>query len=296
MVKKKKYNIDMARKSLFDIIDEFEVSPARAFSRILYFFDGKTYTTTYSNYGHTLKYYINNYLFGSLPIRKAGESNIDELLCDIDLSLHGNNKKTFDDVFLLIELIVCCFDSYSRCNIKYFFVDEKNGRSIFNETMQCVNEILLATNHELVETKRGRIVIQSDSVMEQAVFATEDEELSVLLYKYRHYSNNISDKKQILVQIINKLEPRIQQKKNSKSHDRYYETADTINNIANNFNVRHNNTSGSKKKSYACELTEEEQEYWYDQLYNAILIMILEDDFLGAKNKLESVQKNKVSE
>ena len=99
-----------------------------------------------------------------------------------------------------------------------------------------------------------------------------------------------------MVQIINKLEPRIQQKKNSKSHDRYYETADTINNIANNFNVRHNNTSGSKKKSYACELTEEEQEYWYDQLYNAILIMILEDDFLGAKNKLESVQKNKVSE
>lgn len=69
---KRKYNVGMARKTLYDIIDEFEVSPAQAFSRILYYFDGKVYDTTYCNYGHTLKYYINDYLFKSLPIRKAG--------------------------------------------------------------------------------------------------------------------------------------------------------------------------------------------------------------------------------
>lgn len=283
----------MARKSLYDIIDEFEVSPAQAFSRILHFFDGKAYETIYCNCGQTLKDYINEYLFKSLPIRKAGESSIDELLHDIGLSLRGGNKKTFDDVFLLIELIACCFDSYDQCNIKYFFVDEKNGSSIFSETMQCINEILLATDHRLIETKRGRIVIQNDLAMEQAIMTTDDEDLSVLLYKYRHFSNDILDKKRILIQIVNKLEPMIQQKKKSKIRNRFYETADTVYNIANNFNVRHNNISGNNKKECACRLTEEEQEYWYDQLYNAIIIMILENDFSVMKNKLEVAQKNR---
>lgn len=281
----------MTRKSLYDIIDEYEISPTKAFSRICYYFDGITYSTNYTNCSHNLKYYINKHLFKDLPIRRAGQLDIDDLLLDIGLKpLDG--KKNFDDVFLLIEFIVCCFDSFNQCNIKYFFVNEMDGSCIFKEVMRCIDEILLSTNHKLIETKRGRIVIQNDPAMEQAVLATEDEDLSVLLYKYRHYSNNASDKKQILVQIINKLEPKIQQKKSSKSHNRYYETADTIYNIANNFNVRHNNTSGSKKKEYACGLTEEEQEYWYDQLYNAIIIMILENDFSVMKGKLEVVQKS----
>jgi hypothetical protein len=39
-------------------------------------------------------------------------------------------------------------------------------------------------------------------------------------------------------------------------------------------------------------LTEEEQEYWYDQLYNAIIIMILENDYSVMKGKLEVAQKS----
>lgn len=277
----------MARKTLYDIIDEYEISPTTAFSRIRYYYDHAEYCADPSGYfTETLKDYIEYKIFKNLPIRKAGQINLSDLLQDIGLS-HLSEAKTFDDLFLFIELLACCQDNMpSKQSPDYAL-----GKEMFDEAFRCINEILITTGHKLVGPKDRRIVIQIDSTMEEAISKTDDEELSILLYKYRHYSNDNNDRKQILRSILSALAPEIQTSKKNSSKNRLHDVANRIDNIANNFNIRHNNTAGKDKNNYASNLTEAEQAYWYDALYGAILLFILEKDFDKTKEKLQEIRK-----
>lgn len=196
-------------------------------------------------------------------------------------------SKTFDDVFLFIEFISCCYNvaqkrqSYSSWR----------AESIFENMAICISGILDATNHKLVDSKEGKIVIQSNSAMEEAIEEV-DENLGVLLYKYKHYSNTLDDKKQILRNILSALAPEIQTAKKNSTKNRLYDVANRIDDIANNFNIRHNNMAGKDENYYASNLTDVEQEYWDDALYKAILLFILEKDYDRAKDKLQKLRTN----
>ena len=276
----------MARKTLYDIIDEYEISPTTAFSRVRHYYDDAEYYTDSSGYfTETLKAYIENHIFENLPIRKAGQINLSDLLQDIGLS-HLSGTKSFDDLFLFIELLACCQDSMpSKQSPDYAL-----GKEMFDEAFKCINEILTTTNHKLVGPKNKRIVIQTDPTMEEAIEKVSDEELCVLLYKYKRYDNTLDGKKQILRNILSTLAPEIQTAKKNGTKNRLHDVANRIDDIANNFNVRHNNTAGKDKNNYASNLTDAEQGYWYDALYEAILLFMLEKDFDKAKDKLQKLR------
>mgnify|MGYP007105066719 CR=1 FL=1 len=71
--------------------------------------------------------------------------------------------------------------------------------------------------------------------------------------------------------------------------------------MLNNFNLRHNNIDTSSKKHYkkvVAEMTDEELEEWYDELYQMILLVFLELDnkgrtikFIAIKDKIENEEK-----
>ena len=279
----------MARKNLYEIINNYALDSTTAFSRIRYYFDEARYYTDQNEYFDiNLREYIEKYIFDRLPIRKAGQIDLSDLLHDIGLnSLSG--QKSFDDLFIFIELLACCEDNMPSSGFLYYGV----GKQMFNAIFKCINEVLSSINYRLVESKDGRIIIQNDPIMEEAINATEDEDLAILLYKYRRYGNAIEDKKQILLAILNVLAPEIQERRKSTKTNRYKETAIKIDNISNNFNIRHNNKNGKDKKEYAANLSDQEQEYWLDSLYETILVFILEKNYRKSSELLEKIQKPK---
>lgn len=245
----------MARKTLYDIISENELSPNKAFSRLLYYYGRDTIIEDDWGYKQTFKDLIEQYAFEVLPIRTTGQINLSDLMKDIGLDkLSG--EKNFDDVFLFTEFILCCHDTLmNQVSFPYRY---NNG--LFRNLLSCIDGILDATNHKIVKTPKGKIVIQADPAMEEAVEKVDDD-LSVLLYKYKHYSNTFDDKKQILRSVLSTLAPEIQAAKKNSTKNRLTDVANRIDDIANNFNIRHNNTAGKDKNDYASNLTEAEQAY-----------------------------------
>ncbi|MBR2695478.1 hypothetical protein IKE86_01010 [Candidatus Saccharibacteria bacterium] len=274
----------MARKTLYDIIEENELKPTVAFARLRYYYERDIIIEDDWGYQQSFKKLVELYAFEILPIRNAGQINLSDLMKDIGLN-NLSGEKSFDDVFLFIEFIMCCYDTLmSQVSFPY-----RHNSNSFKNLINCINGILSATNCKLVKTPKGKIVIQEDQTAEE-VIKKVDESLGILLYKYKHYKNDLNDKKQILCNILSTLAPEIQTAKKNGTKNRLHDVANRIDDIANNFNVRHNNTVGKDKNDYASNLTDVEQEYWYDALYEAILLFILEKDYDKAKDKLQKLR------
>lgn len=121
------------------------------------------------------------------------------------------------------------------------------------------------------------------------------ENVSYKVISYNHHSmqGEIDKKKQILLTLANILEPRrneLEGMNNQFTSDLFY--------AFNNFNIRHNNidSNGTKYKKTIAELTQEQLEKWYDNVYQMCLLafMLLENKSIKTEfNKLKSEIENK---
>ena len=60
--------------------------------------------------------------------------------------------------------------------------------------------------------------------------------------------------------------------------------------MLNCFHVRHNNKIGPKAQEYIVALTDKQLEKWYDDLYNAILSVIIINDHIPVQTELASLK------
>ena len=115
-----------------------------------------------------------------------------------------------------------------------------------------------------------------------AVAECVDEELAYQIVKYNHYTlkGDISKKKEILLKLGSELEPKRKQLSPINSQ---LET--NIFFMLNNLNIRHNNRSKKDKnyKEYVAKMKKNKLEEWYDELYQMMLLAMLE---------LEQVERN----
>ena len=63
------------------------------------------------------------------------------------------------------------------------------------------------------------------------------------------------------------------------------------NNMLNNLDIRHNNRAGKKKNALATNITDEELENWYDELYQLLLFCVLIKDNKERKDKMTEFLK-----
>ena len=115
------------------------------------------------------------------------------------------------------------------------------------------------------------------------------ESLSYRLISYNHYSmkGNLAEKKTTLLDLANLLEPQrtnLERIDKTFSSDLFY--------TFNIFHIRHNNIDqlGTKYKKPVGDLSDEQLEYWYDEVYQMCLLAFMRLEHIDRKKKFDSLK------
>ena len=261
----------MPRRSIYDVLEVEEFNPNGEYERLKHKFFRE-----YRFDGDSLRERSKK-VFSRIEVRGTC-IDIDDFTkrLGIDFSKGYHNQ---DELFDFIELIVLIHDS----DPGPAFVKDDEYSSVFRN----INIILEKTAHKLIRTDKGRIVVPADAVAEEAaeIIAQDNPRTALEILKYNHRSNkgDVEAKRKILKSLGDTIEPWL-------TGQHHKDTEDAIGYILNNFNIRHNNISGSSKKEFFVTLDENEIEEWYDNLYTLIVSFIIERE---QKTILEKVFKHR---
>lgn len=137
--------------------------------------------------------------------------------------------------------------------------------------------------------KDGLSIFVEKSSAAIAVAEIVPKELSYKVISYNHYTmkGNLNAKKETLFAFANLLEPQREKMSsidNKFSSDLFY--------AFNNFNIRHNNISpeSPKYKKPIADLTQEQLEYWYDEIYQMALLAFLKLEHAERKKAFDEIK------
>ena len=145
-----------------------------------------------------------------------------------------------------------------------------------------IQRFLNLSNHELIEIENGRQIIVEKNVyasqVSQIISETNIQEaLKVLEYNHFENKGNIQRKQEILISLANNLEPLRTELNSSeelkevlKVNNKKIIAIEKLFEMYNQFGLRHNNN-----KQYHADMTDEELEQWYDDIYSSTLFIIL---------------------
>ena len=154
------------------------------------------------------------------------------------------------------------------------------------------------TNHELITLENGdKIIVEKNvyaSEVSQIVSETSIQD-AIKVLEYNHFSNkgNIQRKKEILIALANYLEPFRRELNNSeelkdilKVNNQKVIAFEKLFEMYNNFGLRHNNSN-----QYHLDLSDDELEQWYDDIYTSTLFVILSMDESRILSKLKTLRE-----
>ena len=144
--------------------------------------------------------------------------------------------------------------------------------AVLNDKMYIENIHILLSSLGYKSHKEGNYricLLKTDADSINTAQVVKSKELSELILNYNDFKivNSVEDKKSILFELSQYLEPdRSKLKGINKSLDADISTA------LNNLHIRHNNLNGDNKKEYTSTLEEKEFINWYDKTYYLILL------------------------
>ena len=170
----------------------------------------------------------------------------------------------------LIEIISNFIQIAAKYNYKARYCDDNE---IIVQTRTLINDIVASYNHALwYYESNEKIIIYEDKPEITAAAEIVAPELAADIVRYNHYSSkgDLKIKRQILTALGRELEAKraMLSKHNSSLENAVFA-------ILNNMGIRHNNIHNQE---VIKAFTDEEMEYWYDELYQMILLATLEID------------------
>ena len=136
-----------------------------------------------------------------------------------------------------------------------------------------------------------QLLVIEDKPEVTAVAEIIEEPLALAVIRYNHHSmkGDLSAKKDILLKLGSYLEGKRDEVKAANS-----KLESIIFIMLNSLNIRHNNCDPSNKGKYkqvVADMTSKSLEKWYDELYQMILLVILEMDNKERMKKFEELKK-----
>ena len=146
---------------------------------------------------------------------------------------------------------------------------------IIRVLLSTIHATLAKAGMEIREVNGQKQIVETNAVAMHV--ADIVPELADVIVEYNHYliRGDINRKQELLKKLADALEPRKKELNNcckGLSDDFFY--------LANNMNVRHNNSNAADTKKYNAvfaSLNKEQQEKWYDTIYEqglALFVML----------------------
>lgn len=136
------------------------------------------------------------------------------------------------------------------------------------------------------EEEKVILVPKDSGATAVAEISSKDVAFAILKYHHASLKGQIEEKRKLLLSIANEYEPLL-----NKPIDGFKEYFDKATNMLNNMNIRHNNKSGKNKKELVAQMSDEELENWYDELYQLLLFCVLIKDNKDRKDKVDELLK-----
>ncbi|ESS18193.1 hypothetical protein PLG01_01100 [Streptococcus mutans PKUSS-LG01] len=281
----------MTRQNYFELIQNMEFDANKEFEIISRLISEKKlpFLSAFSSLSIQEVFNINFLLY--LKYRKIQFISYSEVKEYFENSMNGTER-----LFSYIEFIID-LNSFLEKNqeklIKSVPYNFSNISYSFREIEDRINYSLDKTNYELVELDNGnQIIVEKNayaSKVSQIVSETNIQEAMKVL-EYNHFANkgNIQRKQEILISLANYLEP-LRDELNSaeelkevlKVNNKKIIATEKLFEMYNQFGLRHNNN-----KQYHTDMTKEELEQWYDDIYTSTLFVVLSLDEARVLSKL----------
>jgi len=274
----------MARQNYFDILNRMEFDPQRELKNLMDLLEmERNFERSY--YKTSLNSAISDN-FLDYPNRSTFTS-YSQMVEFVELNIYNATEQ----LFVFSEFLVDIF-----CNLAEKFTEEESEfiQIIFDN----IKRFLELSNHELITLDNGNKIIVEKNVYaseaSQIVSETSIEE-AIKVLEYNHFSNkgNIQRKKEILIALANYLEPFRRELNNSeelkdilKVNNQKVIAFEKLFEMYNNFGLRHNNSN-----QYHLDLTDNELEQWYDDIYTSTLFVILSMDESRILSKLKTLRE-----
>lgn len=125
------------------------------------------------------------------------------------------------------------------------------------------------------------LVPKDPAAIAVAEISSDDVAFAIMKYHHASLKGNLNEKKRLLLSIAHEYEPLLE-----KPVDGFTKYFDDANNMLNNAHIRHNNKSGRDRKELIANMSDEELEHWYDELYQLLLFCVLAKDNKERKEKI----------
>ena len=266
----------MGRTNIFDLLSQNN-DYERDTERLFKLFDEETFTII-GNDRLTLKDFVDRYCFQTWPNRGRC-LDADDFLETLGYEDHPEYiPDDVDDFLTIIEVIY----NFYYIAVKYIKSNPNKAISVRRTAdilKKLMDDCLSEYNQKAYcfEDKQLCLISEDSQQVTAAAEASEPEiAIDIVRYNHRQLAGDIAKKKAILKTLGDDLEGR--KKEISNINATLYKN---ITGALNNLNIRHNNTNPENKSYYhkaVAEMPQKELEAHYDDLYQLILLAILEID------------------
>lgn len=274
----------MTRKSIFEILEEqYDTEKEFGIIRTLFFEPTLAYEPYFGEKQHlTIEEAVDNNLFFAWKQRYSCLNTND---FKQKLKLNFISKGKLNNKILCLEYI---------CNMLEL-TNKKLPYPTYYKIKECVlleKNIELFLEHinyeKLIIEKEEKVILVPKNPAATAVAEISSQDTAFAILKYHHASikGQLEEKRKLLLSIANEYEPLL-----NKPINGFKDYFDKATNMLNNINIRHNNKSGKNKKELIAQMSDEELENWYDELYQLLLFCVLIKDNKDRKERIDELLK-----
>ena len=278
------------RKNIYELISEnFDVN--RELKNIKDLWRKRHIIEYHARYEHiyaadcTVESFVNTYYFSGWKARGFCISCSD-MRTRIDQLEEGMSVE---------DKLISCLEYYT--NILQLFISKAQPSD--NYVCECKiskDLYILSQNLDLLIEKLNHHVIYDENLdfhyivpkSAEAIAAAEisSDKTGLAILKYHHalLKGQLEEKRQILEAIATENEQLLK-----KPPQECKTLCDKTRGLINTMNIRHNNT---KESEVFAKLSPKEQEEWYDEIYQMLLLCILENDNIARMKKVKQMFKD----
>ena len=271
-------------KSIYDILNK-KINYKQEYQKIKDMFLNSHLIIGPNNYTYTYGYVFNSWI--TKWKYRGTKLNLKEVMEEIERETDCG-KDHIKDCLYLCELILNIREFLVFLKEKYYtnygpgqFFIKLDDDMLMGNIAFILNEL----HYKAYIEDDYKVLLVKDDVDTINTATIVNDNIADLIMEYNDFkiAENIGEKKKILIELSNYLEPKRQElkSKNSKLESNLFMAF-------NKLNIRHNNLEGKEKEEYTTKLNDNELLKWYDKTYNLILIAIR---LLELNNILEPFEK-----
>ncbi len=286
----------MVRKNIFELLlDKYDVN--EEINKIRELFENAViYYTNPRDYGEQTKLSIeavvDNFLLVGWKQRK-GCLSCSEIRTKLQLDSFFYNS--VEDIVCILEYmsnLICLIDKVIFLRNNTLFQFDTNF-SFLKQNIDLLLEHINYEKHIFDNEQKVILVPKNPAATTVAEISSQETAMAILKYHHTSLKGELEEKRKILLSIAHEYETLL-----SNGIDGFNDYFSKAREMLNNLDIRHNNKDGKHKKDFVVNMSSEELEKWYDELYQLLLFCVLIKDNKYRKDEISKFleQLNKKSE